>query len=287
MNSARLTTLWTLSLLALLFAPGFAHADIVTFEDRGAEIGPNAAFFGPSPGSFTSGGASFGHYYANDPMYGPYWGGITYSTMTDATTPGYGNQFSAFAGSGNGGSSTYGIVSGYNSFLGTPTVAADLLGLPTLTLPSGAQLQSAWVTNTTYTALAIANGDTYSNQFQEGDFYFLTIYGVDGANNLLGNTVDVILADFRGQQFILNTWELVDLSSLAGAESLYFNLTSTDNDVTYGMNTPGYFAIDDISFAAVPEPGTWAMGLCGVGLASLWIRRRKARQHPEQPTASN
>lgn len=271
-----------LLLLSVSVAPGIARADIVTFEDRGAEIGPNAAFFGPSPGSFTSGGATFGHYYANDPMYGAYWGGITYSTMTDATTPGFGNQFSAFAGSGNSGSSTYGIVSGYNSFLGTPTVAADLLGLPTLTLPSGALLQSASVTNTTYTALAIANGDTYSNEFVDGDYFFLTIYGVDTANNLLGNTVEVILADFRGQEFILNTWLDVDLSSLAGAESLYFNLSSTDNDVTYGMNTPGYFAIDDITFAAVPEPGTWAMGLSAAGMTGLWIRRRKARQQQEQ-----
>jgi len=283
MNSARITTLWTLSLLALWFAPSIARADIVTFEDRGAEIGPNAAFFGPSPGYFTSGGATFGHYYANDPMYGAYWGGITYSTMTDSTTPGFGNQFSAFAGSGNDGSSTYGIVSGYNSFLGTPAVAADLLGLPTLglptlTLPSGAILQSASVTNTTYTALVIANGDSYSNEFVDGDYFVLTIYGVDAANNLLGNTVEVILADFRGQEFILNTWLDVDLSSLAGAESLYFNLSSTDNDVTYGMNTPGYFAIDDITFAAVPEPGTWAMGLCVVAMTGLWIRRRKTRQ---------
>ena len=63
----------------------------------------------------------------------------------------------------------------------------------------------------------------------------------------MGEFVDFYLANFLGSNsYIINTWQTLDLSSLAGAESLQFGLSSADNDPTYGMNTPAYFAIDNL-----------------------------------------
>ncbi len=63
----------------------------------------------------------------------------------------------------------------------------------------------------------------------------------------MGEFVDFYLANFLGSNsYIINTWQTLDLSYLAGAESLQFGLSSADNDPTYDMNTPAYFAIDNL-----------------------------------------
>jgi len=73
---------------------------------------------------------------------------------------------------------------------------------------------------------------------------------------------------------ILNTWQSVDLSSLSAAKTLTFSLTSSDNGA-YGMNTPAYFAMDNLTLSAVPEPSTLAL-LCVAGIAgALWGYRRR------------
>ena len=92
---------------------------------------------------------------------------------------------------------------------------------------------------------------------------------------LLPQSVEFYLADYRGDNdYIISAWTLVDLSPLAAARSLFFNLSSSDNG-NYGMNTPATFAIDDIQFVQAPEPASW--GLLAVGMMSLLIRRRRAR----------
>jgi hypothetical protein len=53
--------------------------------------------------------------------------------------------------------------------------------------------------------------------------------------------------------YIIDTWQTLDLSSLAGSQSLVFGLQSSDNDPVYGMNTPAYFAVDNLVLST-PEP---------------------------------
>ena len=76
----------------------------------------------------------------------------------------------------------------------------------------------------------------------------------------MGPTVDFYLANFLGgNAYIVNTWQSINLTALAGAESLVFGLISSDNDPTYGMNTPAYFAADNlVTGSAVPEPSSVA-----------------------------
>ena len=89
-------------------------------------------------------------------------------------------------------------------------------------------------------------------------------------------SVDFYLADYRyadsSQDYIVNAWEYIDLSSLGSVDELSFSLSSSDNG-SFGMNTPNYFAIDNIG--VVPEPSAYAMiaGLLALGL--VFNRRRK------------
>lgn len=294
----------SLALLCLLssLSASIARADLVTFEDLG--LPANSEWHGPDPagttiagpfgpvtqGSFTSGGVAFENRF--DQTFGS-WSGFGYSSMTDNTTPGFGNQFSAYPGGAQGGT-TYGIASGYDDLVANlfdaepfdPLNVTHLLNLPHFTLPTGASIVSAFVSNMTWPALAMLNGDAPSKQFggasgNDPDWFKLSAFGIDSNGQALGTEVEFYLADYRfadnTQDYIVDSWELMDLSSLAGARTIAFNLSSSDVGL-FGMNTPGSFAIDSISFSttSVPEPGSAALLLAGVAVAGglQWRRRR-------------
>jgi hypothetical protein len=92
--------------------------------------------------------------------------------------------------------------------------------------------------------------------------------GLGGTGKSIGE-VDFFLANILGSNsYIVNTWNTVDLSSLAGSESLVFGLESSQNNPTFGINTPAFFAADNFTVAttSVPEPSSWMLGLAGIGL---------------------
>lgn len=286
-----------------LIPGGQARAGVVTatFDDLGLD--PESYWRGPDPGgsivpgpygdvmvgSFTSGGVSFVN--KSELTYGS-WSGFAYSNTTDVATPGFGNQFSAYAGSGRDGDGAYGVAFGYHDVNPNllsdpfdPTNIEHLEGLPYFTLPTGASIESMYVTNTTYAALAMIEGDSFIGRPFGGedksipDWFKLTAYGTDASGTILNAHVDFYLADNReGQMLILNQWARMDLSALAGAERLYFNLSGTLSGI-YGLDVPAYFAVDDIQYrladAAVPEPSSLAMGIVGAGVIGLMIQRRK------------
>ena len=112
------------------------------------------------------------------------------------------------------------------------------------------------------------------------DWFKLSVYGIDAIGNPMSNFVDFYLADYRfsdnSHDYVITDWSFVDLTGLSGAASLHFNLASSDNGV-WGMNTPAYFAMDDLQTAAVPEPASIVL-LGGTFLAAgAWgrFRRRK------------
>ncbi|NEP06841.1 MAG: DUF4465 domain-containing protein [Okeania sp. SIO2G4] len=105
------------------------------------------------------------------------------------------------------------------------------------------------------------------------DFFLLTINGLDDSSTLVGS-VEFYLADYRfadnSQDFIVGDWSLVDLSPLNAATKLSFALASSDNDPQFGLNTPPYFALDNlILHKSVPESasnlGLLVFGAVGVG----------------------
>jgi len=221
-----------------------------------------------TPGGFTSGGAFFNNTYTDFGGGAFGWSGFALSRETDATTPGFGNQFSSAAGSGFGGSLQY-AVSYVDSFSPAPQI----------TFAPGERPLSLQITNTTYAALSMKNGDSFAKKFggtsgTDPDFFKLTINGFSATSQPTGS-LDFYLADYRfensASDYIVTTWTPVDLSSLgASTNALTFSLASSDNG-RFGMNTPAYFAVDQIT--TVPEPSSvLLLAFAATGLA---VRRRR------------
>jgi hypothetical protein len=218
-------------------------------------------------GGFFSDGAFFNNAVSEFETFS----GFALSRVTDNTTPGFSNQFSAFAGSGASGSLQYAI--GYVDTFGA---------IPTITLPEGERALSIEITNDTYPALSMRNGDSFAKKFggptgNDPDYFVLTISGLDAADGITG-TVNFYLADYRfvnnSEDYILNTWTMVDLSALPeNTRKLRFGLASSDNGA-FGMNTPAYFAADNLT--TVPEPTGATLLLLAAGVVTS--RRQRMRQ---------
>ncbi len=136
------------------------------------------------------------------------------------------------------------------------------------------------ITNTTYAYLAMRDGSQFSKVFggqtgNDPDFFLLTITGLDSLDAPIG-TVDFYLADFRSADnsldYLIDSWTEVDLTGLDGAATLSFGLTSSDVG-QFGMNTPAYFAIDNLHL--VPEPTSLALMLIG-GTVALWRKTSRS-----------
>jgi hypothetical protein len=178
--------------------------------------------------------------------FGDYWSsGFAISTMTDTTTAGYGNLYSCYAGKGADTSRTYAVVQHKATMQVSPIMDANVV------------LRGLYVTNSTYAALSMKNGDAFAKKFggasgNDSDFFLLTIKGYyhSGGAQLV-DSVNVYLADYRfadnSKDYIVKDWIWVDLTKIKSADSLSFTLTSSDVG-QFGMNTPGFFAMDNVVF---------------------------------------
>ncbi|MBA3898736.1 MAG: DUF4465 domain-containing protein [Bacteroidetes bacterium] len=230
----------TLALSAMLFAPVITQAQthplVSDFENLALQ--PDTFWNGSdSSGSFKSGMATFYNTYNGD--WDMWESGFAYSNMKDDTTAGYGNLYSAITTIGHNGSANYAVAQNG----------------ATLSL-AGAQLtlNGFYVTNGTYATLSMRDGDGFAKQFggqtgDDPDWFLLNITGWKNGNPI-NDTVKFYLADYRftdnSQDYIVTDWRFVDLAQIAGLEpdSLVFLLTSSDVG-TFGMNTPGFFCMDD------------------------------------------
>lgn len=248
-----------------LLLPGSLRGQVVGFED--VSILP-ASFVNNQP--FTSGGVAFNNFV--DPMFGS-WAGFAASRVTDITTPDFTNQYSAYSPTGGGDASAQYAVGYYSEFFNFS---------PRLTLPAGMRPLSVRVTNTTFAYFTMLNGNQFAKKFggptgDDPDFFRLIVTGFDDANAVTGST-EFLLADFRfannAQDYIVNDWTTLDLTPLGAARSVQFGFESSDVG-PFGINTPTYMAIDNLTITVVPEPSSLA--LVGLAVAGGWrvSRRRK------------
>jgi Domain of unknown function (DUF4465) len=263
------------ALVLALVAPSARGGDIVVDFNNltypNGPFDPNEGFpVGQAPGTgsydngwnlnggFTSNGAFFSNSY--DTTFHS-WSGWAYSDVN------VNHQFAAITGTAPGGSGNYAISTGPGAVIN---------------LPSGTSPVSFEVTNTTYSYLSMTLGDSFATKFTIGSFFELKIFGFSGLNGMgteVGE-VDFFLANYSSASSLpVNVWTLVDLSSLANAQSLTFDYASSDVG-EFGINTPEFFAMDDLvlSTTSVPEPSSWLLCLSGVGLTLLSSRMRNRRQ---------
>ena len=274
MNKLRLIRVWFFK----NFAPvvigvmciGAGHSAtasvVVGFDDLSLA---SESFYNGSDGagSFSSGGALFNNTFTDFGGGFTGWTGWSYSNVTDNSTPGFTNQYSAITGGGANGSANFGVAFGTSP------------GDATIAWPQSMSPESIMVTNTTFAYLDMLSGSPFSKVFggesgDDPDFFLLTITGLDIQGQSVGS-VDFYLADFRFEDnaldVLVDTWTEVDLTSLDGAVQLSFGLESSDVGA-FGMNTPAYFAIDNLRL--VPEPASLILLIFG-GLVALRRRRRR------------
>jgi hypothetical protein len=120
------------------------------------------------------------------------------------------------------------------------------------------------------------DGDQYgfSAPLPPGGWFATTATGKLGATTT--GSATFFLADLRGGSppGIPATWEWFDLTPLGTVDRVEFEFTGSDMG-PFGLNTPRYFALDDLTVAAVPEP-TLAVIAASVAIAAV-VRRRRTR----------
>lgn len=168
-----------------------------------------------------------------------YWNGYTFSNDDSSEFTGLDDQYRSAAGGGH---------------LSTDFCVAfpQAYSIDVTNATEGSLIPGMYVTNSAYTYFSMANGDAYAKKFGQGDWYLLTVKGVkaDGTEE----SIDFYLADLRSdnadEHYILDTWQWIDLSSFGKVTALKFELSSSDTG-NWGMNTPGYFCIDDLGSTLV------------------------------------
>lgn len=213
----------------------------ITFGTDGVWTGWN------TDNDFSVGNFEFSH------GYDGYAFGFTPSRSTDVTD--YGDQallhqFDVITGGGSDGPGTPFIVGYWDSYQETkdgkitPSCVVRMKG-------ADGQYRSFFpesvdITNTVYTYYTMLNGNNFAKKFEQGDWLkvIATGIGVDGSSR----TAEFYLANCTGtdqSKWLVNRWMEWDLSMLGWVREIQFSMQSSDTG-TYGMNTPAYFAIDDL-----------------------------------------
>lgn len=230
---------FTLFVLSLFWATFSFSQTVSTFENL--VLAPNSYWNGSDlSGEFASGNATFVNSY--DTTYFT-WSGFAYSNVKDSTTGGAANQYGSATAGGYGGSTNYAVANGYGD------MKVRLTGNT-----AGTTITGVYVTNSTYAALSMLNGDQFAKKFggvsgNDQDWFKLTATGwLNG--NPTANSVEFYLADYRfannTQDYIVKSWEWLSLQPLGNVDSIAFYLSSSDTG-QFGMNTPAYFVMDNFN----------------------------------------
>ncbi len=201
-------------------------------------------------GGFVSGHIFFPNFFTwwTDELYS--WSGFALSNITDNETPGFGNQYSAFTGGGYGENKNYAVA-----YVSDPVTFANSIFLVPNGPAKGGSLKDIVVTNTTYAALAMQNGDDFSKKFggadgNDPDWFMLSLVGWRHGEAMEDKIVEFYLADYRfednSENYIIDTWERIEIAEMGPLDSLELRLSSSDVG-EWGMNTPALICIGQIT----------------------------------------
>ena len=219
--------------VATFEALSLAHADTfyTNYTASGTDVG------------FNNGLAHFPCVY--DTSWGGFWEqGFAYSNMTDSITSGFMNQYSAKTAKGHASSANYVVAYCYNPVTFSNNIKMKLTGTA-----MGHPVKGFYITNNTYAYNSMRDGDMFAHKFHNGDWFKLVVRGYYHGV-MKPDSVGFYLANFlqpdSTDNYIVKTWEWMDLLPLGKVDSLQFSLASTDNG-SFGMNTPAYFCMDDFT----------------------------------------
>ncbi len=251
----------------------FANAQtmVVDFEDVGASLASDSAYRGEDlAGGYSSGPVEFVTRY--NPSFDS-WNGAAYSNRTSWTLGGasgfeefqFGNDTVVASGANSGvgvnGSDSWGVLFGF-----APNEAR-------FQIDAGFRLDSLHINNTRTTAHILENGNSAATPFGPGDSFEVVLNSirvdiVGGIEEItvLASSDPISLADGDS---ILRDWTLIDLrgSGVENASMIGLEFRSTDVGM-FGINTPTYVAIDNLSLVAVPEPSGILFLLVGLGVVT-------------------
>jgi len=224
-----------LILIAFMSLTATTQAQIATFDGLALDT---TGFWNGADGVANYTEEGFNFYNSYDDSWGS-WSGFSVSSVQDDSTGTWGNQYGVNTGMAYSG----------NNFA-VATTGATVSFEPNT-------INGFYITNSTYASESMLNGDSFAKQFggesgDDEDWYLLSINGL--VDTVVTNTIEFYLADYRfsdnTQDYIVNDWTWLDLSSLGNITSLQFNWSSSDNS-DWGMNTPEYFCMDDLSINTV------------------------------------
>jgi hypothetical protein len=182
-------------------------------------------------GGFVSGSVTFANTFIS-----PWssWSGFACSNNTDTLTCSYFNQYSVHALSGADQSAKFGLIYEDGAVC---------------SFPKAVNVQQMRINNSTWTYQSIKGHDSYAHALNASNsgYFLVRVKGYD-TNNVLTDSLDIPLADFRdGKSYVCEQWTNVSLTKLGKVKKMVFAFEGSDND-SNGLRTPKYLCIDNLEY---------------------------------------
>jgi hypothetical protein len=124
-----------------------------------------------------------------------------------------------------------------------------------LVAPQSTVVSSITINNTALVTHAVTNGLFQASPFAQGDFLRVRFISLDENNQATDSTNWYDLAVHDGNLWLMSQWTTIDLSSLQ-SNRITFELSGSDVDPLFGLNTPSYLAIDNVAIDQVTQPAS-------------------------------
>jgi hypothetical protein len=240
----------TITCLSLVLSIAHVRAQNTVADFENLVLGTDTFYENHSSAPWQTSNATFNYFW--DTQYSMWDAGFAYTNKNNTVTPTYHNMYAAITGKGYNNSNMY--VTGWAGYGGEKMMIK--------LAPAEETVIGFYVTNSTYAYKTMQNGSGPARAFgdtlnthsgmEPGDYpdwFKLTVYAYKNGVKKT-DTVEFYLADYRfadnTKDYIVNTWEWVDCSSLGEVDSIFFKLFSSDVG-QYGINNPTYFCLDNFT----------------------------------------